>query len=382
MYAYRDWVIKAFNRNQPFDQFTVDQIAGDLLPDPTLDQLIATGLQRNNITTNEGGAVIEEYEAIYAKDRAETLGSVFMGMTVGCAACHDHKFDPISQREFYALTAFFRNTTQYVMDGNISDPPPTLVVPRDEDRDTWYRLREEVGEIEDALAERPDAVEAAFEEWLANGGHQSIEAPLGTPSELLRLDLDGEEPAAILKGERQPLPSSQGIRIEPGPNGLPAVLFEGESWVELPNLELDTESPFSLAMWIYMPEAEGSYTVASQSDPHDANRGWQVTLGARELYFRLRGDRAGREGARPACRSIRTTRSASRPASGHTSSSRTTAPANAAACTSTATATASPNRAASSSPGSRAASALTARSTWAARIGERRAAPSTSPAEA
>ena len=293
MYAYRDWVIKAFNRNQPFDQFTLDQIAGDLLPDPTLDQLIATGLQRNNITTNEGGAVIEEYEAIYAKDRAETIGSVFMGMTVGCAACHDHKFDPISQREFYALTAFFRNTTQYVMDGNISDPPPTLVVPRDEDRDTWYRLREEVGEIEDALAERPDAVEAAFEEWLANGGHQSIEAPLGTPSELLRLDLDGEEPAAILKGERQPLPSSQGIRIEPGPNGLPAVLFEGESWVELPNLELDTESPFSLAMWIYMPEAEGSYTVASQSDPHDANRGWQVTLGARELYFRLRGDRAG-----------------------------------------------------------------------------------------
>ena len=86
--------------------------------------------------------VIEEYEAIYAKDRAETIGSVFMGLTVGCATCHDHKFDPISQREFYALTAFFRNTTQYVMDGNISDPPPTLVVPHEDDRDAWYRLRE------------------------------------------------------------------------------------------------------------------------------------------------------------------------------------------------------------------------------------------------
>ena len=155
MYAYRDWVIKAFNRNQPFDEFTVDQIAGDLLEDPTLDQLIATGLQRNNITTNEGGVLVEEYEAIYAKDRAETIGSVFLGLTVGCATCHDHKFDPISTAEFYALTAFFRNTTQYVMDGNISDPPPTLVVPRDETRDTWYRLRAEVDELEDAMTERP-----------------------------------------------------------------------------------------------------------------------------------------------------------------------------------------------------------------------------------
>ena len=294
MYAYRDWVIKAFNRNQPFDQFTLDQIAGDLLPDPTLDQLIATGLQRNNITTNEGGAVIEEYEAIYAKDRAETIGSVFMGLTVGCATCHDHKFDPISQREFYALTAFFRNTTQYVMDGNISDPPPTLVVPRDEDRETWYRLREEVGEIEDALAVRHDAVEPAFAEWLASEAHRDLDTPLGADSEILRLDLDGgAEPAVIVDGERKPISLHGEVRIEPGPNGLPALLFGDKTSAELPPLELDTDTPFSLAMWIYMPEAEGSYTVASQSDPHDANRGWQITLGARELYFRLRGDRAG-----------------------------------------------------------------------------------------
>ncbi len=294
MYAYRDWVIKAFNRNQPFDQFTLDQIAGDLLPEPTLDQLIATGFQRNNITTNEGGVVIEEYEAIYAKDRAETIGSVFMGLTVGCATCHDHKFDPISQREFYALTAFFRNTTQYVMDGNIADPPPTLVVPRDEDRETWYRLREEVGEIEDALAERLGAAEPAFADWLASDAHRELDAPLGTDAEILRLDLDGgAEPAVIVDGDRKAISLHGEVRIEPGPNGLPALLFGDKTSAELPPLEIDTDTPFSLAMWIYMPEAEGSYTVASQSDPHDADRGWQVTLGARELYFRLRGDRAG-----------------------------------------------------------------------------------------
>ena len=293
MYAYRDWVIKAFNENQPFDDFTVEQIAGDLLEDPTLDQLIATGLQRNNITTNEGGVVIEEYEAIYAKDRAETIGSVFMGLTVGCATCHDHKFDPISTAEFYALTAFFQNTTQYVMDGNIADPPPTLVVPREEDRDTWYRLREEVGEIEDAMTERLRSTEPTFAKWLASDGHSEIEAPLGTASEILSLDLDGGEPAVVTNGERQPITLHEAVRIEPGPNGLPALLFDDKGSAELPPLEIGTDTPFSLAMWIYMPEAEGSYTVASQSDAHDADRGWQITLGARELSFRLRGDRAG-----------------------------------------------------------------------------------------
>ena len=294
MYAYRDWVIEAFNRNQPFDEFTLDQIAGDLLPEPTLDQLIATGFQRNNITTNEGGVVIEEYEAIYAKDRAETIGSVFMGLTVGCATCHDHKFDPISQREFYALTAFFRNTTQYVMDGNISDPPPTLVVPHEDDRETWYRLREEVGEIEDALAERLGSVEPAFAEWLASDAHREIEAPLGTASEFLSLDIDGgAQPAAIVDGERKPITLHEEVRIEPGPNGLPALVFGDKSSAELPPLDIDTDTPFSLAFWIRMPEAEDSYTVASQTDPNDATRGWRISLGAREIYFRLSGDRAG-----------------------------------------------------------------------------------------
>ncbi len=303
MYAYRDWVIEAFNQNQPFDEFTRDQIAGDLLPEPTLDQLIATGFQRNNITTNEGGVVIDEYEAIYAKDRAETIGSVFMGLTVGCASCHDHKFDPISQREFYALTAFFRNTTQYVMDGNISDPPPTLVVPREDDRDAWYRLREEVGEIEDALARRLGEVESLFADWLAGDAHRALGAPLGADAELLRLDLPGDdgddgdagatEPAVIADGERKPISLHGEVRTEPGPNGLPALLFGDKASAELPPLTIDTDTPFSLAMWIHMPEAEGSYTVASQSDPHDADRGWQITLGARELSFRLRGDRAG-----------------------------------------------------------------------------------------
>lgn len=128
IWPYRDWVVNAFNQNMPFDQFSIEQLAGDLLPNPTQEQLVATGFVRSNPSTSEGGAIDEEYAAIYAKDRTETLSTVWLGLTTGCAGCHDHKFDPISQKEFYQLTAFFRNTTEKPMDGNAMDYPPSIPV--------------------------------------------------------------------------------------------------------------------------------------------------------------------------------------------------------------------------------------------------------------
>lgn len=124
VFPYRDWVVRAFNQDLPFDKFVKWQLAGDLLPNPTTDQLVATGYVRMNLTSNEGGAIPEEFLARNTFDRVDTTGTVLFGLTVGCAKCHDHKFDPIKQRDYYGLYAFFDSTADAPLDGNIALPPP------------------------------------------------------------------------------------------------------------------------------------------------------------------------------------------------------------------------------------------------------------------
>jgi cytochrome c553 len=184
MWPYRDWVIAAFNRNQPFDRFTIEQLAGDLLPEPTRDQLVATGFHRCNITTNEGGTIPEENLANYARDRVETTSWVWLGLTANCAACHDHKFDPVTMKDFYSLAAFFRNTTQGALDGNIPDTPPVLVIPREADEKRWGELAREIEEARAAAAERKKALRAEFDAWAAKARPEEWDAwvaELGEP---------------------------------------------------------------------------------------------------------------------------------------------------------------------------------------------------------
>lgn len=151
IWPYRDWVIQAFNENKPFDEFTIEQLAGDLLPEPSVSQRVATGFNRCNVTTSEGGSIDEEYYVRYAVDRVETTATVWLGLTAGCAACHDHKFDPLSQREFYQLFSYYFSLTERAMDGNALLPPPSLKVPTATQQQQQQRLQEDLARAAQAI---------------------------------------------------------------------------------------------------------------------------------------------------------------------------------------------------------------------------------------
>ncbi len=158
MWKYREWVINAYNKNMPFDQFTIEQLAGDMLPGATTEQKIGSGYVRCNPSTGEGGAIVEEYQAKYSFDRTETTSTIWMGLTMTCARCHTHKYDPIQHHEYYGLYALFNNLNESVMDDNKPNPAPFMKVP------TPDQMRREQ-ELKKLLADGRTKLEAPMPEF-------------------------------------------------------------------------------------------------------------------------------------------------------------------------------------------------------------------------
>ena len=162
MSPWRDWVIAAFNRHMPYDQFVTEQLAGDLLPDATLQQRIATGFNRNHRTVTEAGSIEEEWHVENVVDRVETMGTVLLGLTVGCARCHDHKFDPITQREFYQLFAFFNNVNEKgVYTETRGNVPPLVKVITPEHEKKLAEFDAKIAELTKQLADQMAGIGAA-----------------------------------------------------------------------------------------------------------------------------------------------------------------------------------------------------------------------------
>jgi hypothetical protein len=189
-WPWRDWVIYALNANMPFDQFTVEQLAGDLLPNATLSQKVATGFNRNHMLNGEGGRIPEEARVDYVVDRVDTTATVWLGLTLGCARCHDHKYDPFSQKEYYQLYAYFNNVPETgAVEGN-GLSPPWLRLPSAEQTAKLDRLKKALSDREARLKDAADRArpEPVFYHRLAFAGHlgASAYAVLSVPDHYLR----------------------------------------------------------------------------------------------------------------------------------------------------------------------------------------------------
>jgi hypothetical protein len=284
MWSYREWVIKAFNRNLPFDQFTIEQLAGDLLPNATLDQKIASGFHRCNITTNEGGVIEEEYRVLYARDRVETTGQVWMGLTVGCAVCHDHKFDPVSQKEFYQFSAFFNNTTQGVMDGNIKDTPPIVPVPLDEDRERYEALDGLIAQSQSAIQAQREQSLPGFQSFLASEAERNAVLWQDLPSrESLETHIplrskDVRSIDVIHLGQLQRVALDRDAILAPGHTGDVAWQVNAEAFPSIPVGDFEKDQPFTASLWVKPAADNQGGALIARMNEAEAHRGWDVWM--------------------------------------------------------------------------------------------------------
>ncbi|QQS49409.1 MAG: DUF1553 domain-containing protein [Acidobacteriota bacterium] len=279
MWPWRDWVIRAFNSNKPYDQFTVEQIAGDLLPNATQDQKIATGFNRNHMINFEGGAIPEEYLSEYIVDRVETTTTTWLGLTMGCARCHNHKYDPVSQKEFYRFYAFFNNVNEVGLDGRVGNARPFLSLPTEEQTRKEEELKTAVRSLEAALDDRK--IKPLIEEWekpLRAKRPASLTAGL-----LAHYEMDGGLVdtsgkylhARVLRGE----PSFGEGQVEK------AVNLDGQTELDFGSAgRFERDRKFTLTTWLRPGIGKVGNYIFQKIEDEETRRGWELLFEETQLF--------------------------------------------------------------------------------------------------
>lgn len=280
-WRWRDWVLDAFNKNKPYDQFTVEQLAGDMLPNATLDQKIATGFNRNHRINTEGGVVPEEWRIETVIDRLETTSTVWLGLTTGCARCHDHKYDPISQKEFYGMFSYFNNVPETGSgEERPVNHPPFIKAPLP---GQMSRIRMQQAELKSIEAQ----VQARAVANIGNAATWSIPDAGSMPSlangVTARYSL-GASPTTVIGSA--PKPEAKGpVKFDTG-RGTGAVQTNGDSYLDLGNVgDFDRTSAFSYALWLKPASANGS-PLAKMNTGKDY-QGWDLFLDGGRVMMHL-----------------------------------------------------------------------------------------------
>lgn len=280
MWLWRDWVINAFNKNIPFDEFTIEQLSGDLLPNPTRDQKIATGFVRNNMTTDEGGVDPDEYLNRYAADRVTTLGTVWLGMTVACAECHDHKFDPLKTKEFYQLYALFDQVPEKGLDRTrVDNPPPRIAAPTVEQAIKFVELDFKVRDDEKTLQDRINEIGERQEKWERLTQERPPAKP-GRDGLLREFAFEGSLTAEYAeRAEEQGKVVGSNDLVGEGRIGK-GLKLDGKHHLEFKDaVTLERTNAFSFAAWVKFDAKNG--TVFSKMEPAPGYRGFDLLYDGR-----------------------------------------------------------------------------------------------------
>lgn len=290
MWVYRDWVIRAFQRNQPFDEFVTWQLAGDLLPDATQEQRLATAFNRLHLQNEEGGIVEEEFRVAYVVDRVNTFGTAFLGLTLECARCHDHKYDPISQKDFYSLFSFFQNIDESGQTSYFTAamPVPTVLLTDAATESQRSELLRQIADQESQLTvlrQSPEC-EAAFTAWL-----ETRKQPTTLPGLIAKFDFDALEKNMSLNSVETAKPAKgiDGPTLVPSPRGQ-AVALTGENGFTFPGVgHFNRTIPFSLSLWVKATQFSPRAVVLHHSRaPIDAgSRGYELLLENGRVAFGL-----------------------------------------------------------------------------------------------